>query len=106
MIIDEGRRHALSKKLEEVLGLEEAVTLMQQLPPVPWADFATKDYVDLRLQATEQLLKATIKDEVGALQSEITQQTRTMVFSVIGLLVTMVLGLVGVVFSMAQMLGT
>ena len=42
MAIDERARHELHRKLEEVLGSEEAATLMAHLPPVGWADVATK----------------------------------------------------------------
>jgi hypothetical protein len=42
MAIDERARHELHRKLEEVLGAEEAATLMAHLPPVGWADVATK----------------------------------------------------------------
>jgi hypothetical protein len=47
MSIDERSRHRLYLKLEEVLGAEEAGTLMDHLPPAGFADLATKD--DLRL---------------------------------------------------------
>ena len=42
MAIDERTRHQLYLRLEEVLGDEEANTLMEHLPPVGWADVATK----------------------------------------------------------------
>lgn len=42
MAITESSRHQLYKRLEEVLGPEEATVLMEHLPPVGWADVATK----------------------------------------------------------------
>jgi hypothetical protein len=42
MAISEESRHHLYLRLEEVLGSEEAATLMEHLPPVGWADVATK----------------------------------------------------------------
>jgi hypothetical protein len=42
MAIDERARHELHQKLEEILGADEAATLMSHLPPVGWADVATK----------------------------------------------------------------
>ena len=46
MAITEKSRHELYRRLEEILGPEEATTLMEHLPPVGWADVATKE--DLR----------------------------------------------------------
>jgi hypothetical protein len=60
MAIDERARHELHRKLEEVLGSEEAATLMSHLPPVGWADVATKhdlaqleERMSLRFQSME-----------------------------------------------------
>lgn len=41
MAIDEQERHRLHQRLEEVLGPDEAGTLMAHLPPLGWADVAT-----------------------------------------------------------------
>ncbi len=41
--IDEKVRWALMRRLIEVLGEEEAETLMDSLPPVVWSQLATKD---------------------------------------------------------------
>ena len=46
MAIDERARHRLHERLEEVLGPDEAAILMEQLPPVGWADVATKRDLD------------------------------------------------------------
>jgi len=42
MAIDERRRHEMYLSLERVLGREAADALMEHLPPVGWADVATK----------------------------------------------------------------
>ena len=54
MAIDERSRHELFLKLEEVLGPEEATTLMEHLPPVGWADVATKRDLDQLALATKR----------------------------------------------------
>ena len=46
MTISEESRHRLYLRLEEVLGSEEATVLMEHLPPVGWADVATKRDLD------------------------------------------------------------
>jgi hypothetical protein len=46
MAVDEAGRHRLHTKLEEVIGPEEAAILMEHLPPVGWADVATKRDLD------------------------------------------------------------
>jgi hypothetical protein len=52
--MSEAARHALHSRLVEVLGPEEAVALMEYLPPVGWADVATKRDVDQLAIATKR----------------------------------------------------
>ncbi len=53
MAITEDARHQLYKRLEAVLGREEASVLMEHLPPVGWADVATKRDLDHLAAATK-----------------------------------------------------
>ena len=46
MAVDERARHALHEAAKRTLGENEAVTLMEYLPPVGWADVATKRDLD------------------------------------------------------------
>jgi hypothetical protein len=57
MAVDERSRHLLHRRLDEVLGPPESTTLMEHLPPVGWADVATK----ADLAALEQRLEAKIE---------------------------------------------
>ena len=53
MTISEESRHHLYQRLEQVLGPQEATVLMEYLPPVGWADVATKrdlDVLGIRLE--------------------------------------------------------
>ncbi len=60
MAITEETRHHLYQRLEEALGPEEATTLMEHLPPVGWADVATKhdlDHLGQRMDQRFELLE-------------------------------------------------
>ena len=46
MAVSEESRHRLYQRLEEVLGPKEATVLMEHLPPLGWADVATKRDLD------------------------------------------------------------
>ena len=53
---NEERRFQLHQRLDEVLGRNDASTLMEHLPPVGWADVATKqDLEHLRVSTTHHL---------------------------------------------------
>jgi hypothetical protein len=120
MVIDDRARQNLFIGLDEVLGRERAETLMAHLPPVGWADVATrqdlvlmrqdlvlmrqdlvlmrKDLAALRQEmATRQEIvalgtalrlewRAELRAEINA---AIATQTRTIMFALLGTLVTM-----------------
>lgn len=72
MSIDERKRHALYQRLDDVLEEEHADTLMELLPPVGWADVATKRDLDLKLDALEARLAARFTAELhGALRRQL-----------------------------------
>ena len=65
MALDERARHELFLRLEQVLGPESAETLMEMMPPVGWADVATKrdldaleERMDLRFEIVDQRFEA------------------------------------------------
>jgi len=103
MAITERQRHHLFQRLEEVLGTEEAITLMEHLPPVGWADVATTtDLEHLRVLSKADLdeahtgltgdihqLRTEVTGELGVMRAELDgklergfrEQTRTMVLA-------------------------
>ncbi len=77
----EQERFALQRKLAELIGPDEAGTLMEHLPPIDWHRIATKDDLD-RLQrdltakfdgqlGTIDSQLGTIDSQLGSLQTEI-----------------------------------
>ncbi len=67
MAVDERARHELYQRLEATVGQNGAETLMALLPPVGWADVATKhDLAELegrlegRIDASEQRILQTM----------------------------------------------
>ena len=75
MAVDERNRLQLAEALKRALGDEEGITLMELLPPVGWADVATKhdllalesridarfEIVDARFEALELRLEARLE---------------------------------------------
>jgi hypothetical protein len=66
--VDERRRLQLADAAKRALGDDEGITLMELLPPVGWADVATKQDVallqhDLLLVKQELLQELTLRDQ-------------------------------------------
>jgi hypothetical protein len=106
MVVDERTRHGLYTRLEEVLGSEHVVTLMEHLPPVGWADVATKhdltvlkgDLAALELRLGQRIdgleehidlkTEAVRHQMLAAFHSELTAQTRLFIIAMTGSLAT------------------
>ena len=82
--IGEDRRLALMQRLTEVLGEEEARTLMESLPPTYWYNLATKDDV----RALKEWTQAEFTNFRGEMKQMFAQQTRTLMFMLMGFAVT------------------
>jgi hypothetical protein len=68
--ITEQARHRMYKHLEELMGAEDAGTLMEHLPPVGWADVATKrdiEMLELKMDNLELRFEAKL---ANALRSQ------------------------------------
>jgi hypothetical protein len=77
MSVDERARHQLFVKLEEVIGPESATTLMEHLPAGGYMQLATKQ----DLSELEHRMLAVLRHDIS-------NQTRTMVFALIGVVVS------------------
>lgn len=90
MPIDERQRHRLHERLDQMLGPEEASTLMSLLPPVGWADVATRSdldvlrsdlgHVEARLEAR---FDAGLHRELGQVRADMLTSHRQLVFAII-----------------------
>jgi hypothetical protein len=87
IVIDERARHELYLGVEEVLGTERADTLMSLLPPVGWADVATKDDIRLlqgELNNLEARMNVRFAELETTLERGLREQTRTLMFGLVG----------------------
>ena len=100
MAITEEGRHKLYQRLDEVLGKEVATVLMEHLPPVGWADVATKrdlDALEIRIdhrfvtvdQRFDALESRTDASE-SRLRAEIHKATVQLLFALVALAASVV----------------
>jgi hypothetical protein len=110
MTIDERARHELFIAAEKVLGSHQSETLMEMLPPVGWADVATKhdlaqleermslrfdmvdqrfDMVDQRFEMVDQRFETLTHQLLGELERRLNAQTRTLFLALAGLLISL-----------------
>ena len=91
----EERRLELYEAMKEKLGVNPATTFMEAMPPVGWADVATKrdldaleERIDYRFQLLRSELRAEIHTEIGGLRAELHESLasmqRTLFFGMIG----------------------
>jgi hypothetical protein len=82
MAIDEQRvRQSLHARLADTLGADEAALLMDYLPPVGWADVATKRDLDA--------LRSDLHAEIADLKSSLLMWLVPTVIGSVGLSVTL-----------------
>jgi hypothetical protein len=71
MAISEEARHEMYVRLEEVLGAQVAATVMEHLPPVGWADVATKrdlDAFQVAMTGDLEALRVATKRDLAAVE--------------------------------------
>ena len=114
MVASANDRHRLHARLEQLLGAEDAATLMEQLPPSPWDDLATKaDLRLVRVELREEMrglrddfrgdlgrMEERLKEHVGQrIKASVGDSTRLLFFS----LLTSQATLVGAVIAAAKL---
>lgn len=98
MVITESNRHRLHQALIDALGEQEAATLMEHLPPIGWADVATKGdldhlrtVIDARFDTTEARFDAKLADQFRTAQRwQLTALAgvTTIITAILGVLIT------------------
>ncbi len=92
MSITDAERHDLYKALEEVLGEQRANVLMEHLPPVGWADVATKrdlDHLEEHLRLEMLGLRKDLELQIANLRNEVTGQLMRHTIALVGILGTL-----------------
>jgi hypothetical protein len=90
MTIDERKRHDLYQRFEDVLGHEHADTLMELLPPVGWADVATKSdlaALETRVDSRFETLEARMDKGFAEVRAEMHQALRQQLWAIFCVLV-------------------
>ena len=98
MAVDERRRHELYEHAKSQWGEEAAVTLMELLPPVGWADVATK--VDLA--QLEGRLPGEFRTATADLRVELHDALREQTNRILAFVVPALLSGVGLAFVAAR----
>ena len=78
MTITDGSRHQLHQSLDLAIGEENAAVLMEHLPPVGWADVATRrdlDHQSLMINKDLELLGANLRTEMADLRTGLQGET-------------------------------
>ena len=92
MAVDEQRRKRLHDALERAHGAEEAATMMELVPPVGWADVATKrdlDQLEARLDARfEARLLREMNEQTRTFSERIDRLFRSFVVANLGTVLT------------------
>jgi len=71
MELDERTRHGLFQRLDDVIGPQYAEALMSYLPPVGWADVATKRDLDALESKLTHRFETMLHREIGSVRGEI-----------------------------------
>lgn len=121
MTISDQTRHRLHQRLDEVLGPDDAATLMEHLPPVGWADVATRRDLDhMAMQLRSEMgtgfdgvrsevaiglvgLRAEFRNEIGSLRTELHKELGALRGDMARQLPTLFVGLVALQVSAAAL---
>ena len=93
MSVTEEKRHHLYQRLEQVLGVEEATTMMELVPPVGWADVATKH----DLGEVERRVSMKLENVELSIRSDLHRELKNHLLATLGLNLSMLAGAIALV---------
>lgn len=94
MVVNEQRRRQLHSHVAAGLGTEAADMLLDELPPLAWAELATKQ----DLTNLETTLRAELSELRGDLKAQLHTQTRNLAFGTLGMWIATI-GALSAMFS-------
>lgn len=90
-VIDEAARNELYNRLEAAIGADPTSTLMTLLPPVGWADVATKDdlrHLERNMRAEVISVQQTLGTEMHEMRGDMHNAMRQQTLTLIGAMLT------------------
>ena len=99
MVNTERSRAELYERLDDAVGTDAADTLMGYLPPVGWADVATKtdlQHLEARIDARIDGLDASIDGRLHRLEASVERALRQTVLALVAAMVASVGAAVGI----------
>jgi hypothetical protein len=90
MVVDDRSRRELYERAEAALGRDGADTMMALLPPVGWADVATKHDLDQAVAMLDQKVDATKRELDAKVEASKQETVNTMTWRMFAMLVAVV----------------
>lgn len=105
MAVDERNRLQLAEAAKRVLGADEGITLMELLPPVGWADVATKQdltMLEARIDARFDLFDEKLDGVEHEMYATLHRELRTQTWKLFALVATAMSAMFGALVALAR----
>ena len=105
MAVDERNRLQLAEAAKRLLGDEEGITLMELLPPVGWADVATKQdlaTLETAMDARFSVLEAKVDGLEYKMEATLHRELRSQTWKLFALVATAMSAMFGALVGLAR----